>query len=260
MKDTRKKVVALGGGEIGRAGYPVETTEIDKEITRLTGTTNPRLLFLPTASGDPESYYDVVRTHFGRRLGCQTDVLYLIRRPPTTSEIEEKLSRAEIVYVGGGNTLMMMKVWRKLGLDTMLRQAWERGVVLSGLSAGAICWFASGNSDALKFKRPGSPHIRVRGLGFVNALFCPHYDFERSRRPDLKAMMARTPGVAVAVDNCCAVEIIDDQYRVISSKPDASAFKVYWQRNEFLEERIEKTVEFQPLSELLQKPRYAASR
>ncbi len=72
------KIVAIGGGEIGRPGYPVETTVIDNEIIRQTGKTNPHLLFIPTASSDSTSYYEVVKKHFGDDLGCFTDVLYLI--------------------------------------------------------------------------------------------------------------------------------------------------------------------------------------
>ncbi len=250
-----KKIVALGGGEIGRPGYPVETASIDEEIIRLAGKSNPRLLFLPTAAGDSESYYEAVRNHFGRTLGCQTDVLYLIKEKPAAPQIERKVSWADIIYVGGGNTLRMMKAWRKSGMDAVLRQAWQTGIVLCGLSAGAICWFAWGNSDARKFKNPAADLIRVRGLGFVNALFCPHYDVEKDRRTDLKKMLRRTADVAIAVDNCCAVEIIDDRFRIISSKPEASAYRVYWSHGAFHEERIEQTAEFRPLSHLVDKPR-----
>ena len=73
------QIVAVGGGEIGRPGYLVETTKIDKEIIALTGKKSPRLLFIPTASSDSESYYEVVKKHFGKRLDCKTDVLYLIK-------------------------------------------------------------------------------------------------------------------------------------------------------------------------------------
>ena len=260
MKDATRKIVALGGGEIGRPGYPVETTGIDEEIIRLAGRSNPHLLFFPAAAGDSESYYEAVRKHFGRTLGCQTDVLYLIKERPTTPQIERKVSWADIVYVGGGNTLRLMKACRKSGTDAVLRRAWQTGTVLSGLSAGAICWFAWGNSDARKFKDPAADLIRVRGLGFVNALFCPHYDVERDRRTDLKKMMRRAPGVAIAVDNCCAVEIVDDAFRIISSKPEARAYRVYWAHDAFHEERIEKAVEFKPLSGLVTKPRPAPVR
>jgi dipeptidase E len=105
------KIVAIGGGEM-KLG---ETTEIDREIIRLTGKTYPRLLFLPTASNDAVTYYDSVKQHFGKELGCQTDVLYLINDTPSLKEIEKKILGADAVYVGGGNTEKMMRVWRKRG-------------------------------------------------------------------------------------------------------------------------------------------------
>src|SRR3989344_2508736 len=123
-----KKIIAIGGGEIGRPGYPVETTKIDKEIIALTGKTNPRLLFIPTASSDSELYYETVKKHFGKTLGCKTDVLYLINKDLSKKEIEQKIFGADIIYVGGGNTLKMMKVWRAIGVDKILKQAYERGI------------------------------------------------------------------------------------------------------------------------------------
>src|SRR3989338_5960150 len=104
-KKENMKIVAIGGGEIGRPGYPVETTKIDKEIIALTGKTNPRLLFIPTASSDSELYYETVKKHFGKTLGCKTDVLYLINKDLSKKEIEQTIFGADIIYVGGGNTL-----------------------------------------------------------------------------------------------------------------------------------------------------------
>lgn len=248
-----KKIVAIGGGEIGRPGYPVETTKIDKEIIGLTGKKNPKLLFIPTASSDSESYFEVVTKHFGKGLGCRVDVLYLIKEKPGKKEIEEKIFGSDIVYVGGGNTLQMMKVWRKSGVDKILREAYEKGIVLSGLSAGSICWFRWGNSDSRRFANPKADLIKVAGLGLIDALNCPHYDFEKDRKQDLKEMMKKTPGISIALDNCCAMEIIDDQYRIIDSKSSANAYKVYWKAGEYHEELINKDKEFKSLKDLLEK-------
>ena len=85
-----KKIVAIGGGEIGRPGFPIETTEIDKEIIKLTSKKNPKVLFIPTASSDSESYYKIVKKYFGDKLGCKTDVLYLIKEKITKKEIKRK--------------------------------------------------------------------------------------------------------------------------------------------------------------------------
>ena len=96
-----RKIIAIGGGEIGRPGYPVETTKIDKEIIKLTGKQNPKLLFIPTASSDSDGYFETVQKHFGKRLGCKVDVLWLIKENPSYKEVEEKVMSSDIVYVGG---------------------------------------------------------------------------------------------------------------------------------------------------------------
>src|SRR5690606_6160908 len=112
---------------------------------------------------------------------------------------------SDIIYVGGGNTLKMMTIWRRMGVDTLLKKAYRKGIILSGVSAGAICWFSYGNSDSRKFTSRSSQLIKVRGLELIPALFCPHYDVEKHRQNDLRKMMMKTPKiVAIALDNCCA--------------------------------------------------------
>jgi dipeptidase E len=241
------KIVAIGGGEIGRAGYSIETTRIDREIIRLSGKTEPKLLFIPTASSDSESYFGDVKRHFGKRLGCRVDVLYLIREKPSRQDIEKKILSSDIVYVGGGNTLKMLGVWKKTGTDRILRKAHERGIVLSGVSAGAMCWFKYGSSDTRKFYKKGAGLVRIRGLGLVDASFCPHYNEERDRKPHVKSMMRKTPGVVLALENCSAIEIADGKFRIISSKKAANAYKVYWEKGKFRHEKIPKRKDFLPL-------------
>ncbi len=248
-----KKIVAIGGGEIGRPGFPIETTSIDKEIIRLTKKKHPLLLFLPTASGDSESYFSVVEKYFGKKLKCRVDVLYLTKNDLSLRQIKGKILSADIIYVGGGNTLKMIRIWKKLGVDKILKVAHEKGIVLSGLSAGAICWFKYGNSDSLKIKNPKAPLIRVSGLNFIPALFCPHYDFEKHRRPELKKMMFKKSEIAIAIDNRCAIEIIDDAYRIISSKDSAKAYRVFWSKNKFIHEVIPKSKKFRTVGSLLDK-------
>ena len=244
------KIIAIGGGEIGRPGYPVETTKIDKEIITLTGKQKPRLLFVPTASSDSESYYEVVKKHFGKRLGCKTDVLYLIKEKLTKKQIEEKVFAADIVYVGGGNTAKLMKVWRATGLDKILKKAGEKGIVLSGISAGAICWCKYGLSDSRRFNNSNADFIRVSGMNLVNVTYSPHYDFEPRRKPGLKKLMQKSSGVAIALDNCSAIEIVDDQYRILKSKTKANVYKVFWNKGKFHQEIIKQKKEFKPLSEI----------
>lgn len=247
------KIVAIGGGEIGRPGYPVETTKIDKEIINLTGKKSPRILFIPTASSDSESYFEVVKKHFGKRLGCKTDVLYLIKEKLTKNQIREKIFNSDIVYVGGGNTAKLMKIWRKTGIDKILGEAVKRDIILSGVSAGAICWCKSGLSDSRLFNNTNAGFIKVSALGLIKVLFCPHYDFEPKRQPALKDIMQKTSGVALALENCCALEVINNDYRIISSKKNVNAYKIYWKKNKFYKETIKQEKIFRPLSEILVK-------
>jgi len=150
----------------------------------------------------------------------------------------------------------MMNIWRKTGVDKLLLRACRQGIVLSGVSAGAICWFSWGNSDSRRFANPKADLIKVSGLGLIKALGCPHYD--KDRRVDLKKMAKRTPakrtpGIAIAIGNCCALEIVGDTYRIISSKNSANAYRVYWKNNQYREEVIEKVKDFRRLEDLLKK-------
>lgn len=248
------KIVAIGGGEIGRTGYGFETLSIDKEIINLTGKKNPKLLFIPTASSDSEGYCDVVKKYFGDKFKCDVSVLYLIKEKLSKKEIEDKVMNSDIIYVGGGNTLKLMTIWRKYSLDIILEKAYKKGIVLSGVSAGSICWFSYGNSDSRKFSSNSSQLIKVTGLGFIDALHCPHYDVEVHRQEDLKNMMKKVSKiVSIAIDNCCALEIVDDKYRIIRSKPTSKAYKIYWKNNQYFKEEIISKNEFGSLDDLLKK-------
>jgi dipeptidase E len=246
------KIVAIGGGEIGRPGYPAETTIIDKEIIRLTGKKHPRLLFLPTATGDSGIYVEAVNKHFGRNLGCKVETLYLYNTELTEAEMERRILYSDSIYVGGGNTLRMMRRWKKTKVDKMLRTAYEKGIVLAGVSAGAICWFKYGNSDSRKLANPDAPSTRVRGLGLIDALLCPHYNDKHNEKDELKKMMLRTPGVAVALDSCCAIEIVEKRYRIMASKKGANAYRLYWKSGRYYKALIEKTESFVDLQGILQ--------
>ncbi|MBI4139938.1 Type 1 glutamine amidotransferase-like domain-containing protein [Candidatus Woesearchaeota archaeon] len=248
----RVKIIAVGGGEIGRPGTNIETESIDREIVKFSGKKHPKLLFIPTASGDSDLYCDVVSNYFGKKLGCHTEVLYLIRKSPSRRDIEEKVFGSDIIYVGGGNTLRMLKTWRRYGLDNILKDAMKRGVVLSGVSAGAICWFQYGNSDSMKFSDRRNPLIKLRGLDIVHGLMaCPHYDVERDRRSSLRKMMNAHGGVAIALENCSAFMVKGDNYKILTSSNGACVYKVYKIKGKVVEEPIHIDRKFRPLKELL---------
>jgi dipeptidase E len=219
-------IVAIGGGVIRTKG----TEAIDREIIRLSGKKNPRLLFIPTATSDSEKYWEVVQEYFGKFLKCKTDVLYLIKEHPSQERIRKKILSADIIYVGGGNTLLMMRVWRRLGVDKLLKLAFENGTVLSGISAGSICWFDSGHSDSMSFYNPRKwKYINVKGLGLIPGIHCPHYNSRTlgvARRKHFREMIRKIGGLGIAIENNCAIEFVDGSYKVIRSKNHAKAYTV----------------------------------
>jgi dipeptidase E len=246
------KIVAIGAGTGWGSKLKIwhYLGPIDREIIRLTGKIHPKVLFIPTANEDNEHYYECFKNLYNKRLGCKTDALYLIREKPTKKEIAAKILGSDIIYVGGGNDLRMLKIWRKYGVDNILWKAQKRGIVLSGVSAGAVCWFKYGNSDALKFSNEKNPLIKLRGLNFVPLMICPHYDSEKDRKPSLRKMIKERGGVFLALENCTALEVIDKRYRVLSSSKDANIYRVYKKNGVIVEEEIPKTKEYRKLEEL----------
>ncbi|MEK9166880.1 MAG: peptidase E [Patescibacteria group bacterium] len=226
-------IITIGGGSMSKD----ETLAIDKEIVRLAKKAKPSLLFIPTASDDDLKYWASVDEHF-KKLGCKTDVLFLIRENPNHKEIALKISAADIIYIGGGNTLKMMKLWRKLGVDKILKTAWKNEKILCGISAGSICWYESGHSDSMSFYSPKKwDYIKVRGLGFLKGIHCPHYNgrtLRIARRTSFKKMIAKTGGIGFAVDNGCALVYEGEKMRVIGE----SAYKVFRKNGRVLEEKI----------------------
>ncbi|HIF06497.1 MAG TPA: peptidase E [Gemmatimonadetes bacterium] len=247
------KIIAIGGGRIGRFSSTVKTTPLDREIVRISGKKSPRLLFLPTASAGCDEYCAAIYKQFSKRLGCRVDILLLVNTDPEPAQIRDRIARADIVYVGEGNTLRMMKIWRRYGVDHALRSAMKRDAVLCGSSAGSIAWFSWGNSDSYKTTEDPTRLARIRGLGFVDALICPHYDVEAHRRASLKAMMKKQAGVAIALDEHCALVVHDDNYRVLASVKGRKAYRVYWKDGKFMEEALDPSTQFRPLGPLLTK-------
>lgn len=222
-----KTIVAIGGGEL----KDLETLPIDRAIVRLSKKKRPRALFIPTASNDAAGYWETFQFVYGEKLGCETDVLFLIRERRSKKQIEEKVLSADIIYVGGGNTIRMLRIWKKYGVDKLLRRAYEKGVILSGLSAGAIAWFRYGSSDSRRFMKNGKQaesFMRVSALGFLPLTISPHHIREKKLRdPGIKEMMLRTSGVALALDDNSAILIQDDRFEVLHSKQGVGIKKMF---------------------------------
>ena len=210
-------IISIGGGSLKKR----ETLPIDRAIVKLAGRKSPRALFIPTASGDSQEYCESFDRIYGDLLGCRTDHLLLFRRPGDRAAAAGKIGSADLIYVGGGNTLRMMTLWRRLGIDKMLTRAGKQGTVLAGLSAGAICWHAWGHSDSRAYSgKKNWSYIKVRSLGLCPGLYCPHLDSEK-RHASFKAMVIRERMTGMACDNNAAIHYGNSGARCISSQPKA---------------------------------------
>ena len=217
-----QKLVAIGGGSLKE----LATLDIDREIVRMAGSRKPRALFVPTASSDSNDYWERFQRVYGEWFKCRCEVLWLLGAAPSPGRLRRMIQAAEIIYVGGGNTLKMMRRWRRLGVDRLLAQARRRGTVLSGISAGANCWFAHGSSDSMKFYRPDDwDFIRVSGLGFLPGTCCPHYHAEQ-REDSFARMIDKRGGVGIALNDCTALQIDGDRFRIFTSSSVGRAYRI----------------------------------
>lgn len=201
---------------------------LDRYFLDSTGKSCPRICFVPTGGGDPEDtlahFYNTF-SHYA----CEPCHLAFFRKPRSGAiplyDMERHLMEQDAIYVGGGNTRSMLAVWREWGLDGLLWKVWHAGILLGGLSAGAICWFQYGASDSVF--GPGRS-TALRCLGFLEGSCAPHFDGESHRRSDFHALIASgqlPPGLGV--DDGAAVffengRIVD----VVASRPQAQAYRV----------------------------------
>ena len=212
-----RHIVACGGG-----GWSSDSGAgiLEDHILGLARAENPRVLLLPTASGDSD--WLIARFHEAfSSLACRPEHLALFR--PHPGRVEERLREQDVIYVGGGSSANLMAVWGVHGVGPMLRRAWEDGVVLAGVSAGAICWFGRGLTNSL-----GRGFAAMDGLGMLPGGFCPHADSDPGRLVTLRAMIDRGEmPPTLAVDDGAAVHVAGDgPPRLVCAQPGRTALLV----------------------------------
>lgn len=235
-------IIAMGGGGFTmEPGNPI----MDEYVLKQCPEENPYICFLPTASGDNSSYlqdfYDFFKTQ-----PCHPSHLALSQ--PHTNDFESFLLGQDIIYVGGGHTSRMLALWKRCGLDLILRKAWEQGILLAGVSAGAACWFEEALTDSIPGKLSGE-----KCLGFLKGSFCSHYN-NPGRRPTFhRSIRTRELQNGIGVDNFAALHIVDQQIKyVINSQPDAAAYTVRKEGERTLEKPL-KTIFLGASQQLLKK-------
>jgi dipeptidase E len=209
-------IIAIGGGSLNED--PAQQ-QIERYILRLTGKDDPRVCFIGLASGETPAnivrFYSVFTSEV-----CRPSHLNFLTR--TVADVRSFLLSKDVIYVGGGNTAALLAIWRQHGVDEVLREAWQSGIVLCGSSAGANCWHDASTTDS--FGPTLAPLLD--GLGFIPGSFCPHYDVEPQRRPLYNKAVAEgalPPGTAA--DNCVAIHYEGSNVKaVIASSPTARAY------------------------------------
>jgi dipeptidase E len=221
----------MGGG-----GFTMEPTNplFDDFVLGLSSAKEPRILFLPTASGDATGQINAFRARFADR-ACQPQHLSMFHLRDTHRPLEEIVAEQDIVYVGGGSMRNMLAIFGAHGLDQLLARAWETGTVLAGLSAGAMCWFQGGVT------RSSGPPGAIAGLGLLEGSLTVHADGEPERLPVFLASV-RDGALAGgwALDDGVGLLFCGRALaRVVSSRPGASAQRVDAIAGELVRRRLE---------------------
>ena len=220
-------IVAMGG----LSWEEEERRRLEDYWLALTGADRPRVLVVPTAAGeDPE----MTLTLFGQ-LTDRAELSYLSFYPWPPGDLHELTLRQEAIYVTGGNTANALAIWRRHGFDEILREAWEAGIVLTGWSAGMICWFEASVTDSFGPQLEGMRD----GLGFLPGSACPHYDGEGERRP-VYTRLVREEGfpAGLAADDCVALRFDGTELaEVVTARDGSRAYRVSGEGEEPIEPR-----------------------
>jgi dipeptidase E len=220
-------IVAIGGG----VSKPMLETAVE-----VSGVDKPNVLIIPTARPTEMAHNQSIANfggYFSNELGLNVESLHEFYTFPSTSELEEKIEEADLVYISGGDTDAMMRVWALHGIDEMLAKRARGGLTISGVSAGAIAPFVWGHSDSLSYKSPeysGWQFMSVGGLGLINAGITPHYDsipdghtenrssqFHKMFSEEYRSWNTQT---GFGIDNSAGVLVKDGYLSSISSMPE----------------------------------------
>jgi dipeptidase E len=217
METATRQIVAFGGGGFSmESGNPL----LDEYVLGLPGCDRPRVCFLPSASGDADHY--VVR--FYRAFPaerCKASHVSLFRREQGPADLRAHLLSQDLIYVGGGSVVSLLGVWRAHGIDRILHEAWETGVVLCGLSAGSLCWFAEAHSGF-----HGTPR-RVEGLGFLPFSNSVHYESGSDHGRAYHGLLREGMRPGYAAQDGAALHFVGTELkRVVASRPAVRGYRV----------------------------------
>ena len=231
MPNTRN-IIAIGGGGFG--GSPGQGI-IEQYILNQTRKKRPKICFIPTATGDNEAYKVNFYSTF-TKLNCEPTHLDFFKRTP---DLKKLILNQDVIFVGGGNTKSMLAVWKEWKLDKTLKEAYRNGIVMSGVSAGAICWFQNGITDSWASELKIMPC-----LNFVRGTCCPHYDEEPERKPFVKKLLDRKKVKKIyAVDGGVALHIKNEEnFKSVVFRKTKSSYAVSLERKNLIEKSFRKVI------------------
>ena len=199
-----KKIIAIGGGELRER----TTLKIDEYIADLAkahaGENRANALFIPTASHDFMPYYNTFHKVYTGVFNIKTDVALTVFKEPDMEKMKAKFEKADMIYVGGGDTVFMIEHWKQSGLLPLIKDAYERGVIIAGLSAGAICWFTDIYTDSEAALGEGDKYAMFKGLGWLDGKISPHY---AARMLDFDQIVCYNLNRAYAIEDNAAIVI-----------------------------------------------------
>lgn len=235
-----KTLICIGGGELRTK----ETLKIDGYIAQKAkqraGERRAYGLFVPTASHDSMPYFNSFRKTYTSVFDIKADVALTVYGEMSHEKIAEKFQKADFVYVGGGDTVFMLEHWKKTGLLDLIADAYERGVLICGLSAGAICWFEQMYTDS--WKEPGAAAAEeysvYRGLNWIKGIISPHYNL---RALDFDKILLYNKQDAVGLQDNSAIEIINGEI-VRSLSAGGNAYRIRYRDGDLYKEIIQPQV------------------
>ncbi|MEX3671997.1 Type 1 glutamine amidotransferase-like domain-containing protein [Paraburkholderia phenoliruptrix] len=228
-----RRILAIGGGGFMMEDAP---SPIDQHIVSLTAKARPRICYLATPSGDLPEHLGKFHAAYGD-MDCETSHLAFFRQPDSksilTTDFRTRLLEQDAIYVGGGNTKSALAVWREWGLDSVLREAWESGVLLAGMSAGAMCWYEAGLTDSFW----GAAYRPLDCLGLLPGGCAVHYSSDPQRRETLHAaQQAATIPPSIAIDDFAAALYMSTSVdSVFSWREGSTAYQVYREHETVIE-------------------------
>lgn len=221
---SKRHILALGG-----AATP---PSVVKFLLKLTGKKAPKVLIINTATGDSPEGLVKSYARFAS-LPCSVTHLTLFERTPV--DLEALILRQDLIFVGGGNTKSMLAVWREYGIDKILAEAWKRGIVLSGSSAGGICWFEGCCTDSF-----AESYTALPAMGFLKGSCCPHYDGEAGRQETYRRLVSEGQlDDGLAVDEGVGLHFVGNSLKeVVTAKKGSGAYSVSLKKGKIVEKAL----------------------